>query len=259
MGKNLNVWDGTKWTPARQINVWDGTKWKCAEGHYWDGVRWVQFTYCCNNLYLSARHPGNWYMLDVKTMAAIKQVVAPVTNIIDIGGIENRLYGQAYPPGRVFELTKELIILKTHNVQDRGDGVGGTKNHLFMCDEVYIPQVIPSRIREINPDNAIILRTVFAPGGGQDIEGIGGTKERLYFLNEVRSKLYELNLSTLAAINSRNVVNPADGAVGGTSLRVFMVIDSTKTIHEINPDTLASIKIWRISFPGIYEGIGSFK
>ena len=252
MGKNLNVWDGTKWTPARQINVWDGTKWKCAEGHYWDGTKWVQFTYCYNILYLSTHQPGRWYMLDVKTMAAIKQVAAPATTH-DIGGIENRLYGQEYYPGAVYELTKELVILKTHSVRRAWDGIGGTKNHLFVGDELHRP----SRIHEINPDNAIILRTVPVPVGSGDTEGIGGTKERLYSL--ISSKLYELNPSTLAAINSRNMVDLPEGAVGGTSLRVFMVLDSTKTIHEINPDTLASIKIWNISFPGIYQGIGSFK
>lgn len=255
MGQNLNVWDGTKWMPAKQINVWDGTKWKCAEGHYWDGTKWVQFTCCCNVLYFSTFYLGNWYMLDVKTMAAIKRVAAPITRTGDIGGIENRLYGQGYLPGKVFELTKELVVLKTHSVQIWWDGLGGIKNHLFVCDG---SQTL-SRIHEINPDNAIILRTVFSPGGGRDTEGIGGTKERLYLLNQGSSKLYELNPSTLAAINSRHVVNLGDGAVGGTNLRVFMAMDSTKTIHEIDPNTLASIKIWSISFPGSYEGIGSFK
>ena len=255
MGQNVNVWGGTKWTPARQINAWDGTKWKCAEGHYWDGARWVQFTYCRNVLYLSTRSPGRWYMLDIETMATIRQVGAPAT-AQDIGGIENRLYGQTYHPGEVYELTKGLVILKTHNVPSKWDGLGGIKNHLFAGDESQAP----SRIHEINPDNVIILRTVFTPGGGQDIEGIGGTKERLYFLDAARvNKLYELNPNTLTTINSRNVVSFHDGAVGGTSLRVFMVKNNTKTIHEINPDTLASIKIWNISFPGIYEGIGSFK
>lgn len=149
--------------------------------------------------------------IDVDSLTTIGNFTTP-DSVVGIEGTATRLFRGRTINVRELDTTTLADINLSASIRSLGRDLGGTETRLYSIQDV---STNVNALQEIDVDALTVINTANKPSGSDTVTtGIGGISNRLWSTDSTTDLIYELDLDTMASIDTEPYTNPL--GFGGT-------------------------------------------